>query len=57
MGAEVIDIKWAVESLSSRSASVRLAEQYYRGDHRLVFATDRFRNAFGSLFTAFADNL
>jgi hypothetical protein len=35
----------------------RLYRDYYDGDHRLAFATDKYRTAFGSLFAAFADNL
>src|SRR3954454_21458849 len=42
-----------------RTASVRYAktERYYRGDHDLSFATEKFRNAFGALFREFALNL
>lgn len=31
-------------------------DAYYEGDHRLTFATQKFREAFGSLFGALADN-
>ena len=34
-----------------------LYRDYYDGDHRLAFATDKYRKAFGTLFAAFADNL
>ncbi len=52
-----IGIRWALDTLAMRAPAYQLAERYYKGDHRLVFATERFRNAFGSLFQAFADNL
>lgn len=32
-------------------------ERYYRGDHDLAFATEKFANTFGSLFREFAMNL
>ncbi|MGH9949447.1 MAG: phage portal protein [Pyrinomonadaceae bacterium] len=32
-------------------------ERYYRGDHELAFATEKFANTFGSLFREFALNL
>jgi hypothetical protein len=31
-------------------------EAYYDGDHPLQFATSKFKEAFGNLFSAFADN-
>lgn len=31
-------------------------DAYYEGDHRLTFATQKFREAFGTLFGALADN-
>ena len=34
-----------------------MADDYYDGRHRLAFATDKFRSAFGSLIKAFAENL
>lgn len=33
-----------------------LATAYYDGDHRLAFASEKFLEAFGGLFGAFADN-
>jgi hypothetical protein len=33
-----------------------VCDAYYEGDHRLAFATAKFREAFGSLFAAIADN-
>lgn len=42
-----------------RSAGVRCArtERYYCGEHDLAFATEKFQNAFGTLFREFALNL
>ncbi len=51
------DLKWALEALRQRAVDYQLYEDYYHGRHRLAFATEKFRNAFGSLFRAFADNL
>ncbi len=31
-------------------------DAYFEGDHKLSFATAQFREAFGSLFSAIADN-
>lgn len=42
--------------LESRRAAYALREAYYDGDHRLLFQTSKFREAFGDLFGAFADN-
>lgn len=33
-----------------------VCDAYYEGDHRLAFATAKFREAFGPLFAAIADN-
>lgn len=47
----------ALYRLTARQASDQLWRNYYDGDHRLAFATDKFRNTFGAMFAAFADNL
>ena len=31
-------------------------EAYYRGEHQLAFASEKFKNTFGSLFKEFAMN-
>lgn len=51
------DVNWAVEDVRRRLPMYRLCQDYYNGDHRLVFATEKYRNAFGDLFREFADNL
>jgi hypothetical protein len=53
----VTELKAILHDLACRQAAYRLATAYYDGDHSLVFATTKFRQAFGSLFAAFADNL
>jgi hypothetical protein len=42
--------------LDARQPQVMLYERYYAGDHRLGFVSTRFRQSFGQLFSAFADN-
>lgn len=47
----------ALIELAARAVSYRKAKEYYDGKHRLAFATEKFRSAFGELFNKFADNL
>lgn len=42
--------------LEKRRPRIQAYEAYYCGDHPLAFATSKFREAFGRLFSAFADN-
>lgn len=51
------DIEWAVESILDAAKTYAVYDSYYDGDHPLLFATEKFRNTFGNLFQAFADNL
>lgn len=51
------DLDWALEDVRSRLPAYTLFRQYDEGDHRLLFATEKYRNAFGDLFREFADNL
>lgn len=51
------DLAWALEDVRKRAEPYALFRAYDRGDHRLLFATDKFLNAFGSLFREFADNM
>lgn len=44
------------EELEKRRPRIQRYEDYYDGKHRLAFATSKFREAFGNLFSAFADN-
>lgn len=47
----------ALALLRANSPTYSLYRDYYLGEHRLAFASDKFRTAFGHLFRAFADNL
>jgi hypothetical protein len=42
--------------ISGRVGAVTMYEAYYRGFHRLTFATTQFRDVFGALFSNYADN-
>lgn len=42
--------------LDERKLAIQRQQDYYDGRHPLQFATKRFREAFGNLFSAFADN-
>lgn len=50
-------IKWAKAALTGdRVDKYRTARKYYDGDQDLVFATAKFSNTFGSLFSTFVYN-
>jgi hypothetical protein len=51
------DLELAIQNLRANAARYDKPERYYRGDHDLSFATEKFENAFGSLFREFALNL
>jgi hypothetical protein len=51
------DLKLSLEAIRARQIDYALANDYYYGRHKLAFATEKFRSAFGSLLKAFADNL
>ena len=44
------------ERLAAQRDDVAVPEAYYDGEHPLQFATSKFKEAFGNLFGAFADN-
>ncbi|MGW6603318.1 phage portal protein [Streptomyces sp. NPDC055036] len=44
------------QELDKRQADIRLWNDFYGGKHNLMYASDRFRSAFGGLFDDFADN-
>jgi hypothetical protein len=52
-----IDLEQAIDTFRRRATRYAKNERYYRGDHDLAFATEKFANAFGSLFREFALNL
>lgn len=45
------------QKLDARQTAMQRYADYYGGRHRLMFATQKFREAFGSLFSEVADNL
>lgn len=51
---------WWVKRLDAkrvkRNRRLKVYDEYYRGDHPLLFATEKFLEAFGGLFNQFADN-
>lgn len=51
------DISQALQQVRAQADTYRLYQDYLHGRHRLTFATEKFRSAFGNLFRAFADNL
>src|SRR6185436_15808277 len=51
------DINWALREFAARREDYVLAREYYKGKHRLAFASEKLSSAFGRLFKAFADNL
>ena len=60
MAAEPQTPEWWLRELYRRLVHrrrhVSLAWDYYEGRHRLAFASEKFLEAFGGLFQAFADN-
>lgn len=48
--------KRLAKTLNSDRDDLEVLDRYYRGAHPLAFASERFRDAFGGLFGAFADN-
>lgn len=54
---EHADIALAIDKFKGAAGRYAKLTRYYNGDHDLCFATEKFRNAFGSLFREFAFNL
>jgi len=51
------DLEQAIKNFRANAQRYDKPERYYRGDHDLAFATEKFENAFGNLFREFALNL
>ena len=51
------DLEQAITNFRSAARLYEKPDRYYRGDHDLAFATEKFESAFGSLFREFALNL
>ena len=50
-------IEEALQKIRLSSLRYARAERYYRGEHDLAFASEKFENTFGTLFREFAMNL
>jgi Phage portal protein, SPP1 Gp6-like len=51
------DLATALTTLAANLTAYGQCRNYYDGNHRLLFATDKFLSTFGNLFRAFACNL
>lgn len=51
------DIEWGLATIRRQARLWELYTNYYSGIHRLAFMTDDWKSEFGSIFSAFADNL
>ncbi|MFH4276153.1 hypothetical protein WAJ11_21305, partial [Acinetobacter baumannii] len=49
----MVELQKAIEELRKLPQRYGRYEKYYDGEHGLAFATDKFTNAFGSLFREF----
>jgi hypothetical protein len=50
-------IEQAIDNFRNNARRYDKTERYYRGDHNLAFASEKFQNTFGTLFREFALNL
>lgn len=53
----VKDIEQALKQFKDRADAVTKSADYYKGEHDLKFASEKFVNTFGALFKTFAMNL
>lgn len=56
-GQAKIDIEFGLAEIRRKAPLFALYRAYYDGIHRLTFATKDWKNEFGTIFSAFADNL
>jgi SPP1 Gp6-like portal protein len=59
VAAEVVRdayLRWALDALTKGQEDYQRFEDYYVGEHKLEFATDRWEEVFGNTFEEFADN-
>jgi hypothetical protein len=49
-------VRWALEAISKLAEDYTRYEDYYVGDHKLEFATDKWKEIFQNEFEQFADN-
>lgn len=45
-----------LKALADRWRRIKIYDAYYRGEHNLAFASEKYRTAFGQLFAQFSDN-
>ena len=50
-------IEQAIDNFRNNASRYEKTERYYRGEHNLAFASEKFQNTFGTLFREFALNL
>lgn len=50
-------IEQAIYEMRANAARYSRTESYYQGQHQLAFASEKFKNTFGTLFREFAMNL
>ncbi|HLA96604.1 MAG TPA: phage portal protein, partial [Pyrinomonadaceae bacterium] len=51
------DITTALDTIRQYRPEKQLLTDYYNGNHRLLFATDKFRDTFGQILKTMRDNL
>lgn len=49
-------IQWAIQAVSEEISDYQRFEDYYAGDHKLEFATNKWSEVFSTTFKHFADN-
>jgi hypothetical protein len=49
-------IKRLETELTARQVTLQRLQDYHDGKHRLAFSSEKFRQSFGGMFSAFADN-
>jgi hypothetical protein len=55
-GGSITWLKRFEDRIGWRNASLQVYDNYYRGNHKLQFATPKFQTTFGTMFREFADN-
>jgi hypothetical protein len=55
--ASADDLTWALKHLRARQGLYNLFRDYYRGEHRLAFTTEKWKSEFGRMVKGVADNL
>ena len=51
-----IDLKWALDTVSTNATKYATPRLYYKGEQPLAFAGEKFKEAFGKHFRCFAEN-